>query len=76
MIGNEAEPLAAVYDKAATPYFEAALVSRDFSARSVVRRLMDDGLMLPLPVNENERPLFHNLNELPGQAEESKAPNE
>ena len=76
MIGNEAEPLAAVYDTGAIPYFDAALVSDDFSARSVVRRLIDDGLMIPLPVKESERPLFYNVNERPGTAEASSWPNE
>jgi molybdopterin-guanine dinucleotide biosynthesis protein A len=61
--GDKPEPLAAIYPIGATPYFNAGLVGKDFSLRSVIRRLMGDGLINGLPIDENDKALFQNLNE-------------
>ena len=76
MIDDKAEPLAAVYPKGAGPYFDAALLGRDFSLRSVVRRLIGDGLLTGIPVPESEKSLFQNLNQFPPTSYATETPNE
>jgi len=55
---DKPEPLAAIYPIGATPYFSASLVGNDFSLRSVIRRLMGDGLINGLPIDENDKAWF------------------
>jgi molybdenum cofactor guanylyltransferase len=76
MIDGRAEPLAAVYGIGAGPYFDGALVGRDFSLRSVVQRLIGDGLLMEMPVHESEEFLFENLNRLPASDQTTASPNE
>jgi molybdopterin-guanine dinucleotide biosynthesis protein A len=74
MFGDNAEPLAAIYPIGATPYFDAALLSNDFSLRSVVRSLVGDGLLTASPIRENDKSLFQNLNEpIPSVASQNDA---
>jgi molybdopterin-guanine dinucleotide biosynthesis protein A len=63
-IGNRAEPLAAIYPREAEIDFRAALAGNDFSLQNVIRSLVTSGKLLEIPVIEEDRQLFRNLNNL------------
>jgi molybdopterin-guanine dinucleotide biosynthesis protein A len=61
-IGNRAEPLAAVYPREAKSDFRAVLAGTDFSLQNLVRHLVTSGKLLEIPVTEQEKRLFRNVN--------------
>lgn len=64
MIGDRAEPLAAIYPQTAVADFERSLSGTDFSLQLLIRRLIDAGKMRPVDVRSDEQPLFLNMNEI------------
>jgi molybdenum cofactor guanylyltransferase len=62
MIGDRAEPLAAIYPKAADNDVSAALVGPDFSLQSLAKKLMAVGKLRLVSVSKNEERYFTNLN--------------
>lgn len=63
-IDSRAEPLAAIYPREAEIDFRDALAGADFSLQTLVRRLVEAGKLRELAVNEQEKKLFLNVNEL------------
>lgn len=63
LIGERAEPLAAIYPAEAVHDFAAALKRSDFALQPLVRRLMAEGKMHALQVRRDEQSLYRNLNE-------------
>lgn len=63
VIGNRAEPLAAIYPRDAYVDFVDALSGRDFSLQSLARKLITSRKLLPIHVSKEEEQLFRNLNE-------------
>jgi molybdopterin-guanine dinucleotide biosynthesis protein A len=63
-IDNRAEPLAAIYPREAAAEIGAALSGADFSLQTLTNCLVAGGKLLVMPVAEQERKLFLNLNEL------------
>jgi len=61
-VDNRVEPLAAVYPREAEIDFRTALAGNDFSMQNVVRHLVTSGKLLEIPVTEQERRLFRNVN--------------
>jgi molybdenum cofactor guanylyltransferase len=68
MIQDCAEPLAAIYPRSASGDFVTVLSGDDFSLQSLVYQLIGADKLLPIPVSEQEKPLFRNLNK-PGDVE-------
>jgi molybdenum cofactor guanylyltransferase len=64
MIGNRAEPLAAIYPKGTGTDFIMALSGPDFSLQSLTRKLVAAGKLSPVNVLEEEVKFFRNFNEL------------
>jgi molybdopterin-guanine dinucleotide biosynthesis protein A len=64
MIGNHAEPLAAIYPKGTGTDFIMALSGSDFSLQSLARKLVDTGKLSPVNVLEEEGKFFRNFNHL------------
>jgi molybdopterin-guanine dinucleotide biosynthesis protein A len=64
MIGDRAEPLAAIYPKAAQADFATALASSDFSLQPIARRLVRAGKFKVRPLLKDEEAFFGNLNEV------------
>jgi len=63
MIGDRAEPLAAIYPKGAGIDFIAALSGSDFSLQSLTKKLVETGKLNPVNVLEEEGNFFRNFNE-------------
>ena len=63
-IDNRAEPLAAIYPREALIDFRNALAGTDFSLQTLIRSLVDAGKLRELPVNEQQKKLFLNVNEV------------
>ena len=63
-IDNRAEPLAAIYPREANADFRSALVGADFSLQTLVCDLIEAGKLREIPVTEQEKKLFLNVNEL------------
>src|SRR2546421_12805536 len=63
-IDNRAEPLAAIYPQEAAVEIGAALSGADFSLQTLTNCLVAAGKLLVMPVAEQERKLFLNVNEL------------
>jgi molybdenum cofactor guanylyltransferase len=63
MIGDRAEPLAAIYPAEAIVDVRAALRGPDFSLQTLVRRLVGTGKLRSINVAKSDRALFRNLNE-------------
>jgi molybdopterin-guanine dinucleotide biosynthesis protein A len=63
-IGNRAEPLAAIYPQEAASEVRAALSGTDYSLQTVTSRLVETGKLRPIPVTEQDKKLFLNVNEL------------
>src|SRR5438094_1033818 len=61
---NRREPLAAIYPQEAAAEIGAALSGADFSLQTLTNCLVAVGKLLVMPVAEQERKLFQNLNEL------------
>lgn len=62
MIGNRAEPLAAIYPKGADSNVIAALSGPDFSLRSLAKKLIATGKLRLVSVSKNEENYFRNIN--------------
>lgn len=73
MIGNQAEPLAAVYPAGAAADFVTALSGPDFSLQRVVRQLSANGKVRLLPIAETKAPLYRSVN-APGDFKEGRFP--
>lgn len=65
-IDTRAEPLATVYPREAEIDFRTALAGTDLSLQNVVRHLVASGKLLEIPVTEQERGLFRNVNNVSG----------
>jgi len=63
MIGERAEPLAAIYPKRAGEILANALDGSDVSLQSAVRRMVEAKMLRPIPVRDDERIFYRNLNE-------------
>ena len=63
VIGDKAEPLAAIYPVEAAIDFKTALAGEDVSLQSLVRILAAAGKVMPLPVSEGRARVFRSLNE-------------
>jgi molybdenum cofactor guanylyltransferase len=64
MIGDRAEPLAAVYPKGAEIDLTAALSGSDFSLQSLTKKLVEAGKLRLVNVLEEEEKFFRNFNKL------------
>ena len=62
MIGDRAEPLAAIYPANAHVDLVAALSGNDFSFQTLANKLVKAGKLRVLPVAKKESQLFRNLN--------------
>jgi molybdenum cofactor guanylyltransferase len=63
MIGDRAEPLAAVYPREANVDLTAALAGDDFSLQSLTKCLVLVGRLRPVSVEQKDAELYRNLNE-------------
>ena len=63
MIADRAEPLAAIYPRCASVDFIDALAGEGFSLQPLVAKLITTGKLQRVPVLDQERGLFRNLNE-------------
>ena len=63
-IDRRAEPLAAIYPREALIDLQGALASGDFSLQTWTEQLVESGKLRVIPVAEEARQLFRNLNEL------------
>ena len=64
VIGERAEPLAAIYPAEVYIDFVEALSGTDFSLQSLTKKLVASGKLRVLQVRKEEEELFRNLNEL------------
>jgi molybdenum cofactor guanylyltransferase len=64
MIGNRAEPLAAIYPKGARIDFITALSGSEFSLQSLTKKLVETGKLNSVNVLEEEGKFFRNFNDL------------
>ena len=62
VIGERAEPLAAIYPKSANDEVMAALSSRDIALQSLAKRLINLGKLDLVRVSKNEEKYFRNFN--------------
>jgi molybdopterin-guanine dinucleotide biosynthesis protein A len=62
LVGERAEPLAAVYPREAGPEFIAALAGPDFSMQPLVRKLAAAGAVRMWPVPPDEERLYRSIN--------------
>lgn len=62
-IAGRAEPLAAVYPREIAGVVAARLANRDLSLRGLVEECLDLGLVTHMPVVDEDRPAFTNVNE-------------
>ena len=62
VVGEQAEPLAAIYPAEAASDFAAALSGPDFSLQRIVRQLFATGKIRPVPISEANAPLYRSLN--------------
>ncbi|HYJ03825.1 MAG TPA: molybdenum cofactor guanylyltransferase [Chthoniobacterales bacterium] len=74
VVGERAEPLAAIYPKEAAPDFASALAGPDYSLQSLVRQLAASGKVRLLPVPSEDEDLFLSLNK-PSDFKEGRFPN-
>jgi molybdopterin-guanine dinucleotide biosynthesis protein A len=63
LIGNRAEPLAAIYPREARDDVVGALSGSDFSLQSLIGKLIAAGKSQPIQVSDEEKGFFRNLNE-------------
>lgn len=64
MIGERAEPLAAIYPKNAHVELVAALFGTEFSLQSLTKNLAESGKLRLVQVRKEEEEIFRNFNEL------------
>ena len=69
MVGNRAEPLAAIYPREASSDFSAALAGDDFSLQRLSRNLVEQGKLRGLQVPPGDKGLYRSVNE-PGDFKE------
>lgn len=62
VIGERAEPLAAIYPREAEPDFIAALAGSDLSLQPLVRKLAAANKIRMFPVPEEDQPLYRSVN--------------
>jgi molybdopterin-guanine dinucleotide biosynthesis protein A len=74
MIGDRAEPLAAIYPREARIDFSAALAGDDFSLQRLSRNLVEEGKLQALQVSPADEGLYRSVNE-PGDFKEGRFPN-
>jgi molybdopterin-guanine dinucleotide biosynthesis protein A len=63
MMGDRAEPLAAIYPAEAAPHFAAWLAGRDFSLQTLSRHLVRANRVQTWEVPDNARDFFRSVNE-------------
>lgn len=63
VIGNRAEPLAAIYPREASSAFLAALAGDDFSLQRLARSLVTNDLLQIFSVSEKDEHLYRSVNE-------------
>lgn len=63
MIGDRAEPLAAIYPAQTHVDLVAALRGNDFSLQTITARLVEHGKLRSVQVSEEEKKFFGNINE-------------
>jgi molybdopterin-guanine dinucleotide biosynthesis protein A len=63
-IEDRFEPLATIYPQEALANVQSALTATDFSLQTVASRLVAEGKLQLIPVTEDQRKLFLNVNEL------------
>ena len=63
MIGDRAEPLAAIYPREAAPHFAACLAGSDFSMQRLVRNLTTANQLQLFLVQERDEHLYRSVNE-------------
>lgn len=68
MIGDRAEPLAAIYPREATPHFAACLAGSDFSMQRLVRNLATANQVQEFLISEKDEQLYRSVNE-PGDVQ-------
>jgi molybdopterin-guanine dinucleotide biosynthesis protein A len=66
MIGDRAEPLAAVYPKESAPRFGAGLAGRDFSLQRLVRNLAAANQVQIFSIPKKDEHLYRSVN-VPGK---------
>jgi molybdopterin-guanine dinucleotide biosynthesis protein A len=74
VIGERAEPLAAIYPREAEPEFVGALSGSDFSLQRLIGKLVAEGKMRTFPVPAEDEHLYRSLNE-PSDLKEGRFPN-
>ncbi|HWM25354.1 MAG TPA: molybdenum cofactor guanylyltransferase [Chthoniobacterales bacterium] len=74
LIGERAEPLAAIYPREAGSDFSAALASDDFSLQRLSRNLVDGGKLRIVQVSPEDAGLYESVNE-PEDLKEGRFPN-
>jgi molybdopterin-guanine dinucleotide biosynthesis protein A len=72
IVGEQAEPLAAIYPIEAASDFAAALSGPDFSLQRIVRQLATNGKILLVPISEADAPFYRSVN-VPGDLSEFDA---
>jgi molybdopterin-guanine dinucleotide biosynthesis protein A len=73
LIGERAEPLAAIYPKETALDFAGALAGADLSLQPLVRKLAAAGKVRLLPVPSQDEDLYKSVNE-PGDFKERRSP--
>ena len=63
MIGNRAEPLAAIYPREVDVDLAAALAGSDFSLQSLTKQLVRTGRLRAVPLGREDAKLYRSLNE-------------
>jgi molybdopterin-guanine dinucleotide biosynthesis protein A len=63
VIGDRAEPLAAIYPVEAAADFKAALLGMDYSIQTLVRKLVNIGKVVLCPVPDGRTNLYRSVNE-------------
>ena len=63
VIGERAEPLAAIYPRESAPDFAAALAGSNFSLQGLVRKLAAANKVQNVSVLENDEYLYRSVNE-------------
>ena len=74
MIGDKAEPLAAIYPKEAMSDLLVALEGEDFSLQQLSRNLLHAGKLQAFQISPGEQELYRSVNE-PGDIKEGRFPN-
>lgn len=62
MIGDRAEPLAAIYPREAASYFSIVLSGEDFSLQRLSKNLVQEGKLQIFQVSSTEAKLYRSVN--------------